>query len=297
MESFLAPELVPRELVEEHLIRLAKTNPEQFKIHFRHLRRPYPRESVRMCIRYISEYGADPCTKSQLLPWVTMKNYFELLIDPDFLPIDLARCAAETFRVEDPQFFMNFSRLAADEGEKRAFVARALALLEGLTDYTILFSWLRDLTTHPDERTQSQAVKAFCKLRSNTALISRQLKAEDGRVRANAIEALWPVRTPEAAAIFRAALEDTHHRVVINALIGLHYQHDRAAFEKLLEYAAHSSELYRTAAIWGLGHLAEVSAIPVLRAVVSSDPSNLVREKAAKVLAALSEIQSAAVAA
>ncbi len=111
-------------------------------------------------------------------------------------------------------------------------VARALALLDGLKDYSVLFPWLRGLTACADERIRSQAVKAFCKLRSNTAVILRQLKAEDGRVRANAIEALWMIQTPEAADIFREALGDRHHRVVVNALIGLYRQNDPSAFEK-----------------------------------------------------------------
>lgn len=128
-------------------------------------------------------------------------------------------------------------------------------------------------------------------------MILRQLQAEDGRVRANAIEALWEVQTQEAADIFREVLGDAHHRVVVNVLIGLYRQNDPSAFERLLECARHASELHRAAAVWALGYLEEMKGVPVLEKLAAEDGSEMVRQRAAKVLAALSGRQSAAIAA
>ncbi len=300
MEFFLSPESVPQASAVEVLTGLLKSDPQKFIIFFRSLRDTFPNEACQVCVRYLGSGEGDSSTVQQIVAWLKGSKYFGFLIDSQFLAIEEARRASEALRIEDSRFFLNFSRLTLDETpsqEQYAAVARALALLDGLRDYSVLFSWLRGLTACSDERIRSQAVKAFCKLRSNTAVILRQLKAEDGRVRANAIEALWEVQTPEAADIFREALGDRHHRVVVNALIGLYRQNDPSAFERLLEYAWHASELHRAAAVWALGYLEEPKGVPVLEKVAAEDGSEMVRQKAVKVLAAFSEKQSAAVAA
>jgi HEAT repeat protein len=141
-------------------------------------------------------------------------------------------------------------------------------------------------------------VKALCKLKSNTTIVARQLKSTDARVRANAIEALWHSGTAEVEAIFRSALLDEHHRVVINAVIGLHFLGDASACSKLLAYTTHPNEMYRLAAVWALGYLAHPEAILALQAVADSDISQSVRDKALNALTkfASSKVQSAAAA-
>jgi HEAT repeat protein len=81
---------------------------------------------------------------------------------------------------------------------------------------------LRSFANHPDPAIQAKAATALNDLRPSAAQVERQLKSEDGRVRASALEGIWRSKTPESAAIFRAALSDKHQRVVANALLGLH---------------------------------------------------------------------------
>ena len=300
MEYFSSPASVPQVSAVEVLTRLLKLDPQKFRIFFRYLRDAFPNEACQVCVGYLGSGEGDSATGQHILAWLKGSKYFGFLIDPQFLSIEEARRAAEALRTEDSRFFLNFSRLTVDgtsSHEQHAAVARALALLDGLKDYSVLFPWLRGLTACGDERIRSQAVKAFCKLRSNTAAILRQLKAEDGRVRANAIEALWGLQTPEAGVIFREALGDRHHRVVVNALIGLYLQNDPSAFERLLELTRHASELHRAAAVWALGHLEEMKGVPVLEKLATEDGSEMVRQKAAQALATLSGKQSAAIAA
>ncbi len=293
MEFPQSPETVARELVEDVLAELAVTDQTRFAVFFRCLRDRFPKEVRRMCMRYLAGETARDPVFLQTLAWLKMTSYFKLLLDPEFLAIDGARKVAELLRTEDPHFFLNFSRLTAnlESSENNPSLARALALVEGLSDYNVLFPWLRGLTSYPDERIRSQAVKAFCRLKSNTAIVTRQLKSADARVRANAIEALWNIQNAEIEAIFRGALLDEHHRVVINALVGLYYQGDTGALPKLLEYTNHSNEMYRLAVIWALGYLAQPEAIPVLRSVSESDISESVRDKAVIVLGKLLAMQ------
>jgi HEAT repeats len=300
MEFFSSPESVPQASVVEVLTGLLNSDPQKFRIFFCYLRDTFPNEACQVCVRYLGRGEHDLATVQHIQAWLKGSKYFGFLVDSQFLAIEEARRAAEALRIEDSRFFLNFSRLTVDgttSQEQHARVARALALLDGLKDYSVLFSWLRGLTACADERIRSQAVKVFCKLRSNKALILRQLEADDGRVRANALEALWPLHTPEATAIFRKALGDDHHRVVVNALIGLYRQNDPSALDMLLAYAGHASELHRVAVVWAVGYLEEAKGVPVLEKLAVEDSSELVRQKASKVLAALSAKQSAAVAA
>lgn len=212
-------------------------------------------------------------------------RYLNLLLDPDFLSLEEAQNVSGVMREADPGFFLKFEGLAESTSERDLRrLERALHLFGGAgTGSNVLFPWLRRLTNHVDQRIRSKAVKACCVLRPNPALVEKQLKSGDARVRANAIEALWGMPGAEAIAIFQEALHDPHHRVVVNALIGLHVHQPEKAVEKLLQLCVHPAPLFRAAAAWGLGHIAERRAIPALENL-AEDSSDVVRERARKVL-------------
>ena len=290
MEGLSISEQVSRENVEAVLAALVRSDPEAFLLLFRRLRRAYPREALRMAVRYLGDNQETTALCSEIIGWLKLKNYFEPLLDPDFLAIDEARRVAERLRVEDSaNFFLHFSRLTAetDSREKWPSVRRALAILEGLSEHAVLFSWLRGLSTYPDEQVRSKAVKAFCRLKSSTVVVQTQLASSDARVRANAVEALWRSRTPEAEKILRTAALDPHHRVVMNVLVGLHFHGDETAWAKLLEYSQHPSEAFRLAVVWALGYVSEPNGLPVLKHMAQQDSSQNVRDKAARTLESL----------
>ena len=101
-----------------------------------------------------------------------------------------------------------------------------------------MLPWLRQLSNHDDQRIRSLSVKQLCQLRPNKALIERQMRSSDPRVRANAIEALWHSKTSDAKELFTTAAADPHHRVVANALVGLHFQGDNSAFTRMTELSS-----------------------------------------------------------
>ncbi len=241
---------------------------------------------ARVCIREMAaQNGASAA--HQMLSWLIADGrYLGILLDPDFLSLDEARHVAVAMRDADPDFFLNLQRLGEETNAERDLrrLERALRLFDELGNSSVLLPWLRTLTNHPDERIRSKAVKSFCELRPNPALVERQLKSSDARVRANAIEALWGVPSFEAAAIFREALGDSSHRVVVNALIGLYATNADEVLEKLSALCKHSGPMFRAAAAWGLGHIADRRAIPTLTSL-AEDPSPIVRTRAARVLA------------
>lgn len=230
-----------------------------------------------------------------MLPWLIADGrYLSLLLDPDFLSLEEAHRVSQIMREADSGFFLKFEGLAdatSTEQDLRR-LERALNLFGGAGTSNVLFPWLRRLTNHSDQRIRSKAVKACCALRPNPALVEKQLKSDDVRVRANAIEALWGMAGTEVIPIIREALNDPNHRVVVNALVGLHVHQPEEAMERLLRLCNHPAPLFRAAAAWGLGRIADRRAVPTLEKL-TKDPENIVRERAAKVLEAFSATKAA----
>jgi hypothetical protein len=175
---------------------------------------------------------------------------------------------------------------AAPQENLNERLSRALDLIEKMRSYDDILPWLWSLSEHEDQRVRSKAVKLLCKAKPKKRIIERLLKSDDARVRANVIEALWFFQTSDAASVFRSALSDPHHRVVVNALIGLYHQHDAVAMEQLIGLSAHPSQMFRRAALWAFLYLHDERAIEPLKSLVQ-DPSQIVREKAHTTLAKL----------
>ncbi len=114
--------------------------------------------------------------------------------------------------------------------------------------------------------------------------VELHLQSADPRVRANAIEALWHTPSSEAVSIFKSVLNDSHHRVVANALVGLHYRKDSQALSLMIDLTDHLSPKFRVAMVWALGVVGDRRAVPTLQKLLN-DPSESVREKAERVLA------------
>jgi hypothetical protein len=225
-----------------------------------------------------------PASETRLCP--RYSKSLERLLHPESTPLDKAIHAALILRRNDPQlFFSTFASLCStlDEGSSERLF-RALELLDSLGYYDALLPWLRALTENAHARVRSKAAKLLCKAVPKKLLIERQLRSEDSRVRANAIEALWFYQTSESAIIFRNALSDPCHRVVVNALIGLYRQKDDTAMQKLIALSQHPSELVRAAVIWAFVQLDDDRAIAPLKSLVN-DSCEVIREKAAHALA------------
>jgi hypothetical protein len=282
-----------QESIEPLLLNLVNSDPKKFIFFFKLLRGRFPSEATRACISVMGLNEPDSSSQS-ILSWVKYERYFDLLLDPDFLPVDHLKRAALLLRGHDHRFFAKFTSYA-DRLRDRDIsgLLRALDLLDAAGDYSVLFSWLRNLLNHENENVRSKAVKLMCKVSPSKSVVARQLQSEDSRVRANAVEALWFSQDPDRTDVFRKALSDPAHRVVVNAIIGLYYQGKEDAMAKLLELSEHASEAFRAAALWAFGFLQDSRAIPALE-LLQKDESEAVREKARIALASLLEKQKQA---
>lgn len=275
----------PQQSIQEAFSNFASSDMAKFKVFFHRMRQAFPEEVTEACLWYIAARGSDAAAK-QMAQWLSVQSrYLEVLFDPASLTVEVAAKAATVLKEADENFFVKFFKLASNLAAPQQAL-RALSLLPSLGDYSSLLPLLRTFSHHADDRVRSKAVKLLCELRPNKTLIERQMQSSEPRVRASAIEALWHVRGEEIAGIFRSALSDSHHRVVVNALVGLHLQHDRSAFEKMTELAGHSEPLFRSAIAWAFGYILDKRAVATLE-VLSRDASTMVRKRALRSLLAL----------
>lgn len=259
---------------------------EDFPALFQQLRQSDPEQTIRACILHLSEKGADDLGTHIISSLSTADDYVSALLDPELLSLESAKRVSGLFRKADPHFFAHLSRVAFDTetSQPPSVTARALAILDELSKDDPIVPWLRHLTNHPDERVRSKAVKILCRLRPSKSTVDLHLQSPDPRVRANAIEALWHTPGTEAVSVFKSVLNDPHHRVVLNALVGLHYRKAPEALKMMMSLTEHSSPMFRLATVWALGTVADRRAIPALQKLLD-DPSEAVREKAQRVLA------------
>jgi HEAT repeats len=271
--------------IPDVLANLAGGSADNFNLHFTRLRKMFPEEVAEACLGFIASRELTPAARSMAL-WVSSQDrYVHVLFESDALPVEVACCALAALRTVDDSFLSKF-RKATDQISSSPSILRALNLVPSLGDYSVLVPWLRKLSEHDDDRVKSRAVKLLCELRPNKPLIERQMQSDSPRVRANAIEALWRSRTPEAKYLFNMAIYDPNHRVVGNALVGLHLQDDPAALSKMIELSSSPDPLVRSAMAWCFAYVQDPRVVPVL-GVLSKDPSVIVRKRALRSLFAL----------
>jgi len=200
--------------------------------------------------------------------------------------LDESVSVAKALSQHEPRFDAQFARtLLNDSQMSEAARERGLAVLEKLGNsgrlIPILIQFLRD----PDHRIQSKAALMFGRIMSTRGIVDRLMRDEDARVRANFVEGLWNCTAHnECLRLFRHVLEDPNHRVVGNAVVGLHRLGEhRDVIRHLGKMARRPEAVFRAAAAWVMGQTAEERYAGVLRHMVR-DPDPLVRQNALRSL-------------
>jgi hypothetical protein len=131
--------------------------------------------------------------------------------------------------------------------------ARLLDILSGISDGSRIQVSLLRLLRHPDARLRSKAVKMIGRGSPSAKWVQARLVDADTRVRANAIESLWGIDTPEARDLLQASVHDADNRVAGNALVALHGIGDCASIPDFFGMAAHELPRFRATAAWAMG--------------------------------------------
>lgn len=163
----------------------------------------------------------------------------------------------------------------------RIAVLRVLSVAERLEALSRALPLLVQMArSSGDHFIRSKATLLAAKAQADGRLVIEQLKDQSPRVRANAVEALWGQRTKAAIQVFEAAAAKAgeHHRVAVNALVGLYLAGRQDEAIRLLKKLslAHSSGM-QTAAAWAMGYLQDPCFLEDLAQPSDSTDSSLAR--------------------
>jgi HEAT repeat protein len=129
----------------------------------------------------------------------------------------------------------------------------ALELLEHAAASQRAAPILVQLLRHSDERIRSKATLVLGQLNQNLKWAEERMNDTDPRVRANAIESMWGLKSLAASRIFESAVEDSYCRVAANAAIGLYLAGDVSAPGLIIRWASGENPIRRASAAWAMG--------------------------------------------
>jgi hypothetical protein len=216
----------------------------------------------------------------------------QALCDPN-LSREQALALGRAAKRVDPMVDTTLARGLADSaiGESAVVVpdpARLMEILCEIADPARVMPSLMRLLRHPNSYLRSKAVKMIGQGSRSVKWVMGRLSESDPRVRANAVESLWGVETPEARTLLNFAANDANNRVAGNALLGLYYVGEASVLGEITKLAGHESALSRATAAWVMGETGDARFTDSLRRLISeADPT--VRKRA---FAALSRIKT-----
>jgi len=168
----------------------------------------------------------------------------------------------------------------------REIAQRVTSMVEAISDCSRVTVYLPQLERHPSAEVRSKAALLLGRGNVNVGRVRRFLTSQDARVRANAVESLWGMNTPQARALFWDATADSNRRVAINALVGLCKAGDAEARRKLVDLIYGDDPVSRRAAVWAMGKLGDPEFAQIL-APLQNDRGENMRKMAAQSLALL----------
>lgn len=143
--------------------------------------------------------------------------------------------------------------MSSDPSLRPKNVDRLMDILSEISDGPRILPSLMRLLRHPDPHLRSKAVKMIGRRTRSAKWVRNRMSEADPRVRANAIESLWGVDTPEARELVRTCVYDSDNRVAGNALVALHSIGDCSVIPEFFRMAAHNSAGFRATAAWAMG--------------------------------------------
>ncbi len=203
----------------------------------------------------------------------------DVAASPGLLSDDEAGSLVRALHRSDPLLDLKLMKLLpkdrqalSDQGEA-VRARRILFLVSLVSDCSRILQTLSGLMTASDAGVRSKSTLLFARGCGTAIGSMAPFQDPDPRVRANAVEGLWRKEQRGARAMLDVCAQDLHHRVQVNALIGLHYLRDSEAKARLEELAVNGSVPFKKAAVWAMGFLGEESFLPFLeRCIAERNP-------------------------
>jgi HEAT repeat protein len=152
---------------------------------------------------------------------------------------------------------------------------RVMKMVEAISDCSRVAVYLTQLERHPSAEVRSKAALLLGRGNVNVGRVRRFLTSQDARLRANAVESLWGMNTPQARSLFWDAATDSNRRVSINALVGLCKAGDPEARRKLVDLVRGADPVSRRAAVWAMGTLRDAEFSHILEPLTNDSDENL----------------------
>ncbi len=205
------------------------------------------------------------------------------LCDPSLSKEDALSLGRAARRV-DPMVDATLARDLADSavGSGSTVIAdpaRVMDILSEIGDPSRIMGSLMRMMRHPNPYLRSKAVKMIGRGTRSVKWVMGRLSEADPRVRANAVESLWGLETPEARALLNFATNDADNRVVGNALLGLYHMGEASVLSDVIRLAVNEAAPFRASAAWVMGETADLRFSEALRRMIS-EPDATVRKRA-----------------
>ena len=284
------------------LIRAFPNNPTGFGKSMRDLADLDPRQFFADALPSLRTEEADPGRQYVLALLLSREMLLRPLCDRDLFTIEEASAIVKRLVKIDPFFDVRLIRKAFEahspDGENgdsaSGDIAGGLHLLEILgatSDLRRLLPILGQLQKHPDPRVRSKAVLLMGATNKNAKWVEQSLGESDARIRANAIESLWAVESPEALSVLWAATTDPDNRVAGNAVLGLFRHGQPASIAAILQLARHRLEDFRATAAWVITETADPRFLP-MAVDLMRETNPTARKHAFRAVAALKAIEN-----
>jgi hypothetical protein len=145
-------------------------------------------------------------------------------------------------------------------------ILRLLDVLEAASPQPRLYLFQNELLAYPDSAVRSKAALLIARSSKSVALVGRLLLDTDGRVQANAVEALWTYDAADARPLLQHAARLKTPRVAGNAAVGLYRIGDLSSLQLMFRMAEEPDQDRRTTAAWAMGETGDPRFLPFLTA-------------------------------
>ena len=203
------------------------------------------------------------------------------LVDPVLLPLSTAIAFGKRWQPFDPLIDIKLLHkgFPSEDGSVQDIdiirAKRALAIVNELPANRHILLPLVNLLCSSDDRVRSKAAAIYGRTCQNADWVHKWMNQSDPRVRANVIESLWGVDSDAIRAVLKEAARDRHHRVAVNALIGLHLSGAADATASLQKMAGGSDPMARAAAAFAMGRILKEEFKPVLETLLRDANANV----------------------
>ena len=212
-------------------------------------------------------------SNNMLLPFLCNPEF------PEAAAIAVARIAMRTYPTADVALARLLAGLVHRQDHDTAQAGRLIRILERISDGARTYSSLARLLRHPDPSLRSKVVLMIGRGSKSVRWVRPRLTDPDSRIRANAVESIWGIDSPEAYDLLASMLHDPNNRVVGNAILGLYLLGDSGMVTLLHGLAAHPAAAFRATAAWAMGESADPRFVELLASMLR-DESGLVRKRA-----------------